>query len=121
MLAISGKIKYFSKAMCIYRKSSLGINSRISSQELETDLNMIPWLEKITSGFPIYKFKSFLHLCVYTYPARIKITQLIKHYILFIMFSFSYFPENLGDAKHGNLEFIQIFKNMIKWDTLKHT
>lgn len=110
MLAVFGKIKYFGKAMCIYRKSSLGISSRITSQELETDLNMLPWLRKISGKFPVNKFKSFLHFCIYTYPARIKITQLIKHYLLFLLFSFSYFPANLGDVKFGTSEFIRILR-----------
>lgn len=105
MLAIFGKIKYFKEPMCIYRKSSFGISSRITAQELEMDLNMIPWLRRINKDFPTIKFRSFLHLCIYTYPANVSFVMLIKHYLQFASLSFSYFPKNLGDIKYGTSKF----------------
>jgi hypothetical protein len=101
--------------MCIYRKSAVGISSRITSAELELDLNMLTWLKKLDPDFPISKFKSFLHFCTYTYPAKIDFSSLMKHYFQFVFYSFSYFPRNLGDIKYGTG---QMFKNL-KRDYLK--
>ncbi|OFX17425.1 MAG: hypothetical protein A2033_07810 [Bacteroidetes bacterium GWA2_31_9] len=114
MVAIFGKIRYFKESMCIYRLSGVGLSSRIDYKELETDLAMIPWLKKIPSDFPAKKFKSFLHLCIYTYGTKkIPLFSLIKHYFLFCILSFSYFPKNLGDIKWGSFEFIRILKRNI--------
>jgi len=113
LVAIFGKIKYFKESMCIYRKSSIGLSSRISAEELETDLAMIPWLKNIDKNFPYFQFKAFLHLCIYTYPAKIRFSMLMKHAFMFIFYSFSYFPKNFGDVKYGIGEFIKIFKRDI--------
>jgi len=107
MLAIFGKIKYLKDNMCVYRLSPTGLNSKISTRELETDLNILLWLKKIDNKFPVLNFRSFLHLCMFTYPAKVPFNLLIKHYFSFVFFSFSYFPKNLGDVKHGTFEFIK--------------
>lgn len=107
MLAIYGPIRYFGRDMCVYRLAPTGLNSRISANELATDLSMIPWLKQLYKKFPANKFRSFLHLCIYSYPRRVTIIQLCKHFFLFIIFSFSYFPKNLGDIKYGTLEFFR--------------
>lgn len=112
MIAIFGKIKYFKESMCVYRFSGFGLSSKIDHVELETDLNMLPWLKSINSNFPVLRFKSFLHLCIYTYPVRfMPKTKLLKHYINFLILSFSYFPSNLGDIKWGTIFFLKkLFK-----------
>jgi glycosyltransferase involved in cell wall biosynthesis len=104
MLAIYGKIKYFSDNMCVYRLAPTGLNSRITSRELESDLNMLPWLKSLSNNFPVSKFRSFLHLCMFSYPNKVPFSLLIKHFFLFAFFSFSYFPKNLGDVKYGLFE-----------------
>ena len=109
MLAIYGKIKYLKDSMCVYRLAPTGLNSRISAKELETDLNMLPWLYSLDKSFPIKRFRSFIHLTAYTYPSKVLFFSLLKHYILFVFFSFSYFPQNLGDIKYGTRH---IFKNI---------
>lgn len=111
MVAVFGKIKYFKECMCVYRITGKGLTSRVDYKELETDFRMLPWLKKIDSTFPIKRFKSFLHLCNYTYgvkelPKRI----LLKHYFLCVYNSFSYFPSNLGDVKWATIFFMKAFK-----------
>ena len=113
MLAIFGKINYLKENMCVYRKSTIGITARISYKELSLDLNMIPWLKNIDKNFPAFRFRSFLHLCIYSYPIKMKIFPLLKHYVLFVFYSFSYFPKNIGDVKHGTLLMARIFKRDI--------
>lgn len=110
MLAIFGDINYFKESMCIYRRSSIGISARITHEELSTDLKMIPWLKSIDKNFPVFRFCSFLHLCIFSYPIKMKFLPLLKHYILFVFYSFSYFPGNLGDVKYGTLEMFRVFK-----------
>lgn len=106
MLAIFGEIKYFKEPMCVYRITGTGLTSRVDHKELETDFQMIPWLRKIEPSFPAAKFKSFLHLCNFTYGAKkIPFLPLTKHYFLFALFSFSYFPKNLPDLKWGSIFF----------------
>jgi glycosyltransferase involved in cell wall biosynthesis len=113
MLAIFGKINYFKDSMCVYRITGTGLTSRVDHKELETDFQMIPWLKKISPKFPANKFKSFLHLCNYTYGAKkIPNLSLIRHYLLFAFFSFSYFPRNLGDLKWGTIFFIRKLFNL---------
>lgn len=104
MLAIYGEIKYFADNMCVYRLAPTGLNSRITSRELESDLNMLPWLKSLSNNFPLSKFRSFLHLCMFSYPNKVPFGLLIKHFLLFVFFSFSYFPKNLGDVKYGLFE-----------------
>lgn len=110
MVAIFGKIKYFKDNMCVYRLAPGGLNSRISTKELENDLKMLPWLQKVDKRFPICKFRSFLHLCMYSYPANVPFLPLFKHYLSFVLYSFSYFPRNLGNVIYGTLDFIKKFK-----------
>ncbi len=111
MIAIFGKIRYYKESMCVYRFSGFGLSSRINYKELETDMNMLPWLKKINKKFPTSQFRSFLHLCMFTYGKQeMPILPLFKHYFLFCFFSFSRFPHNLGDVKHGTLEFLKKIK-----------
>jgi len=107
MIAMHGKIRYVSRNMCIYRLSSINLSSRIDYKELERDLNMLPWFKKLDPKFPVYRFRSFLHLCMYTYGKKISFGPLMKHYTQFVFFSFSYFPKNLGDLKWGTIDFFK--------------
>jgi glycosyltransferase involved in cell wall biosynthesis len=111
MVAIFGKIYYMKENMCVYRFTGTGLSSRVDYKELETDFSMLPWLKSIDSRFPIRKFKSFLHLCVYTYgTTEMPFFILFKHYILFSVNTFYYFPRNFGDLKWG---FIFFFRKLV--------
>jgi len=105
MLAIYGPIRYFGRDMCVYRLSASGLSSRVTYKDLRTDLAMIPWLDRLSPDFPSNKFRSFLHLCIYTYGASIPFFPLVKHFFLFTFYSFSYFPKNLRDVKWGFIFF----------------
>lgn len=101
-VAIFGKIKYFKNNMCVYRITGDGLTSRVSHKELKNDFLMLTWLKNKSKAFPILKFRTFLHLCMYTYGSKkVPFFVIIKHYIQFCFFSFSYFPRNLGDLKWG--------------------
>ena len=112
MVAIFGKIKYFKESMCVYRFTGKGLTSRVDYIELETDFNMISWLKSIAPNFPVYRFKSFLHLCNYTYGVKkIPFLVLVRHYFCFVFYSFSYFPKNLADLKWGTIFMYRNFRN----------
>lgn len=112
MVAIFGKIYYMKENMCVYRFTGKGLTSRVDYNELETDFNMIPWLRSIEPAFPINRFKSFLHLCNYTYGVKkIPFLILAKHYFGFAFYSFSYFPKNLADLKWGTIFMYRNFRN----------
>jgi glycosyltransferase involved in cell wall biosynthesis len=110
MLAYYGPIAYLPDVMCIYRRSSIGVSARVTTKALETDLNMIAWLKSLGPGFPAGKYRSFLHFSTYTYAVKVELWPLLKHYFLFVFFSFSYFPSNLGDVKHGTKEFFRLLR-----------
>jgi len=99
--------------MCVYRLSGANLTSRITYKELETDLAMIPWLKKLDNNFPAMRFRSFLHLCMFTYGKKIPIAPLLKHFLLFKVYSFSYFPANLPDLKWGMIFFFRRLKSAL--------
>lgn len=113
MLALYGKIHYDPIPMCIYRRSSIGVSARITIQELEKDLKMISWLKSLDPKFPALKYRSFIHFSTYTYAVKVTFFPMLKHYFSFVFFSFSYFPKNLGDVKHGTIEFFRLLKRDI--------
>lgn len=106
MVAIFGKIRYFKESMCVYRNTNLGLSSSVTYKELETDFNMLPWLKSISSDFPIKKFRSFLHKCNYTYGVKPPpLGVLCNHYLKCVLYSFSFFPKNLGEIKWATIFF----------------
>ena len=111
MVAIFGPVHYMKENMCVYRLAPTGLNSKITCQELETDLLMLPWLKKIDNKFPTNKFRSFLHLCMYTYPRKTPFAKLTKHWLAFVLYSFSYFPKNLGNVKWGTIDYFKKLSN----------
>lgn len=113
MVAIFGKIRYFKDNMCVYRFTGKGLSSWIDYKELEKDFAMLPWLKKINEDFPIRRFKAFIHLSVYSYGiTKLPLHDLMKHYFGFLLNSFSYFPNNLGDIKWGTIFMIRkLFRN----------
>ena len=111
MVAIFGPVHYMKDNMCVYRLAPTGLNTKITCKELETDLLMLPWLKRIDSNFPMARFRSFLHLCMYTYPKHTPFFKLTQHWLAFSFYSFSYFPNNLGDLKWGMIDYLKKMKN----------
>lgn len=95
IIATEGKIRYLDSPMGVYRLSGLGISARITPQILKHDFKMIPWIMSINKDFPKYRYKSYLYYSLFTYPNRVSRWELIKYYIPFAFYSFSYFPHNI--------------------------
>jgi|TARA_B110000879_G_scaffold211061_1_gene302659 glycosyltransferase involved in cell wall biosynthesis len=108
MLSSFGPIQYFAQSMCIYRKSLVGISTKVTAKDLTRDLKMIPWIKNSNKDFPIFQLRSFIHFCAYTYPKSPTKPEIFKNYFLFVTYSFSYFPKNLGDVKFGTKEFFRL-------------
>lgn len=104
MVALFGKIRYSKDLTCVYRFTGKGLSSKIDYRELETDFRMLPWLKGLDAEFPVARFRSFLHLCNYTYGVKkMSLGAVLKHYFGFVYYSFSYFPSNLKDVKWGTI------------------
>ncbi len=95
LLLTYGKIKYFNEAMAVYRKNEGGISSWVTAELMAGDLKLLPWLKRINPEFPINKYKSIIYSTVFAYPPKIRALVALKYYLLFSIFSFSYFPKNL--------------------------
>ena len=106
LCATYGPIKYFNEPMCVYRKSAGGISSWITYDMLIKDLAIIPWIKSIYPSFPKYKYLAFIHKTIVTYPKKVPSLVKIKHWSLFVFYSFSYFPFNM-------LEILKIIIKMV--------
>ena len=92
--AAHGSIRFFKEPMCVYRKHKGGISSWVTYDILKSDLILIPWLEENISGFPKYKFLSHIHKTLFL-SSRVPLCDFIKHYFLYIFYSFAFFPANI--------------------------
>ncbi len=90
-----GDIYYSDEVMACYRKSSVGISSRITYQALEEDKVIVDWMVNINPSFPKYRYLSFIHYTIFAYPKHLPLGILVKNCILYIFYSFSEFPKNL--------------------------
>lgn len=95
LLLSYGKIKYSSEPMAVYRKNPGGISSWVTAEAMAGDLNLIPWLRNINPNFPITKYRAIIHSTICSYPPKIRFSVALKNYLLFCLYSFSYFPRNL--------------------------
>lgn len=114
MIATEGMIRYFDKAMCIYRKNDSGISSSVNISHLKKDFNIIPWITKINPAFPKNRYKAYIHKTIIEYPERVSFFSLLKHYFLHVWYSFSYFPENRHEMRGSLRIFIKKFKKNFK-------
>jgi glycosyltransferase involved in cell wall biosynthesis len=95
LLLSFGKIKYLSEPMAVYRKNPGGISSWVTADIMAGDLNMLPWLKRINPEFPIIKYRAIIHSTICNYPPKIRLTVALRNYVLFCVYSFSYFPGNV--------------------------
>lgn len=95
LVATKGKIHFSNDVMCIYRKHDEGISHWVTSDLMEKDLKMVPWLKSIYPSFPKHKYYSFIHQTILKYPKHLSETTVIKHSLWYIFHSFYMFPKNL--------------------------
>jgi glycosyltransferase involved in cell wall biosynthesis len=88
LLTAYGKIYYSQEVMCCYRKHTEGMSNWVTTEMLEKDLKIIPWISKINPTFPKYRYYQFLHLIALKYPNTLSILKIIKHSLLYIYYTF---------------------------------
>ena len=95
LCALSGKIRFFSEPMCVYRKHVGGISNWVTYDLLKRDLNIPTLLYSINNEFPKYQYLSFIHKTLITYPREVlPFGKIIYHYAMYALLSFSGFPKN---------------------------
>lgn len=94
LIALKGKIKYMDSLEAIYRIHSQSITHQWSVELLERDKGISFWLFGIDSSFPKYVHLSRYYNSLFTYPKDICPTKAITAFLLFVFYSFSYFPYN---------------------------
>lgn len=96
LVAANGPIYYFNDIMCIYRKHDGGISSTVTYNMMKRDFNTVDYLQKNVKNFPKYRYLSFIHNTCMQYPQeKLPLKIIMKHYFLSVLYSFSYFPDNL--------------------------
>src|SRR5688572_16584043 len=88
LLTSYGKIYYSHELMCCYRKHAEGMSSWVTTEMLEKDLKIVPWISKINPAFPKYHYYQFLHLIALKYPNTLSVLKIIKHSLLYIYYTF---------------------------------
>ena len=96
-ISILGQIKYFKESMCVYRIHGAGMSSLVTSEQLKLDLNCIPYLKQISSIFPDSRYKSYVFATIGLWKGT-RPLQRLQYLALSIIYSFSYFPENVLDG-----------------------
>lgn len=99
LVASFGNIKFINEPMACYRKNAGGISNWVTAELMEKDIYIAHWLHKINNKFPKYQYLSFIHYTIIAYPEKISILKLTKNYILYLIYSFSIFPNNLKPIK----------------------
>ncbi|MDG5800313.1 glycosyltransferase [Marinilabiliaceae bacterium ANBcel2] len=95
LVAAHGKIHYSNEAMCCYRKNDSGISTWVTTELMEKDLNIVPWIKKIRPDFPKHRYYHFIHYTIMRFPKTITKGKLINHSCWYIYHSFYQFPKNI--------------------------
>lgn len=97
LLASFGPIFFLQETMCVYRKNDESISSTVTCDEMKKDLNMISWITKINPKFPRLHYLSFIHRSIALYSKKISYRNKMKHFTIYFILSFSFFPQNLKE------------------------
>lgn len=115
LLAACGKIHYSNEVMCMYRKHAGGVSSWVTTEMLEKDLKIVPWISKINPEFPGHRYYQFLHLVALSYPNSLSIFGVIKHSFLYMYHYFFVTPRNFSSLKQFFTHHIPAFLAKVKF------
>ena len=99
LVAACGKIYYSNEFMCCYRKHAGGMSSWVTTEMLEKDLKIIPWISQISPKFPKHKYYKFLHLVALRHPRYLSISKVINPSTLYLYHSLYVGPNKFQDIK----------------------
>jgi len=114
-LATFGKIHYSSEVMCCYRKHAGGMSSWVTTEMLEKDLKIVPWVSKINPKFPRHQYYQFLHFVALNYPNSLSIWKVIKHSFWYGYHSFFIQPNGFSDLKKFLMHYFPLFLKKTKF------
>jgi glycosyltransferase involved in cell wall biosynthesis len=104
-----GKIKYSKESMCVFRVHDFGLSNTATIGQMKQDLLCIPYLSKIYPEFPRFQYLSYVYATI-GLKKFARLDQKIYYFILFFIYSFSRFPDNLFDMyKYIKRKFINKF------------
>lgn len=115
LLATFGKIHYSSEVMCCYRKHAGGMSSWVTTEMLEKDLKIVPWISKINPEFPRHQYYQFLHFVALNYPNSLSIWKVIKHSFWYGYHSFFIHPGGYSDLKKFLIHHFPLFLKKTKF------
>lgn len=107
LIAANGPIRFFNDVMCVYRQHGDSISAHGNYDLITKDFSTVEYLEQKLDNFPKYRYLAFLHRISVLYPwERLPSSIVIKHYVPFILYSFSYFPKNFPQIIKTTLRLI---------------
>lgn len=89
-----GKIHFIDECMCAYRIHDSGMSSTATVKQMLLDLNCIQFLTDIHPHFPKYRYMSYVYATIGLCKNG-PIYERAYYMLLSLLFSFSYFPENI--------------------------
>ena len=115
LVAAFGKIHYSNAHMCCYRKNNSGISTWVTTELMEKDLNIVPWIKKIRPDFPKHQYYQFIHYTILRFPKQITKKKALKHGFWYIFHSFREFPKNIKKCMvFAIYEFPEVWKKTKK-------
>jgi glycosyltransferase involved in cell wall biosynthesis len=86
-LSLKGKIRYSDEVMGIYRKNEGGISRNVTYQQLEGDLNLLPYLDSFGTFYPRRELKAMTYSSIVKYATNHSLGSILRHYLNFILAS----------------------------------
>tara|TARA_B100000378_G_scaffold190473_1_gene154820 strand:- start:4387 stop:5283 length:897 start_codon:yes stop_codon:yes gene_type:complete len=87
LVALQGKIKYFTDVTCIYRKNDGGISSRATSKSLIKDLYFIKILKNKLNTSQLIEMRIFIYQTIFKYSHKIYLKHFVRVSILLLYYS----------------------------------
>jgi glycosyltransferase involved in cell wall biosynthesis len=95
-VAFLGKIHFFNDDMCVYRLNYGGMSTVANAKQQRLDLSSINYFKSIYPSFPGIKYRSYIYASI-GLNTNGSVLYRIYYILLSIIFSFSYFPQNVKD------------------------
>ena len=87
LVALQGKIKYFTDVTCVYRKNDGGISSRATSKSLIKDLYFIKILKNKLNTSQLIEMRIFIYQTIFKYSHKIYLKHFVRVSILLLYYS----------------------------------
>lgn len=99
-IAFHGKIHFSDEVMCAYRIHGAGMSSNATVTQMRLDIASVPYLQQVYPAFPRYRYLSYVYTTI-GMARNGPILDRLSCLVLSFLYSFSYFPANLGHMLRG--------------------